>query len=146
MDAIDSLVDEHAMLRRLAGEIEKTIGVRQGVGWDDRALCEVPALCAAQRRFQDELREHEAREERVMGAMLRGREAEREELEPEIRRAHVSLDGMTALLLTLSGVCDGTHVYAVRSMAGRLREELESHLTYEEKVLFPLLRRRRAAA
>ena len=78
--------------------------------------------------------------------MLRGRETKRDELEPAIRRAHVSLDGMTALLRTLSNICDGTHVYAVRTMTERLNEELEAHLRYEEKVLFPLLRRRQTTA
>ena len=72
--------------------------------------------------------------------MLRDLEDEREQLEPVIQRAHVSLDGMTALLRTLSEICDGTHMYAVRTMAERLHEELEAHLTYEENVLFPLLR------
>jgi iron-sulfur cluster repair protein YtfE (RIC family) len=145
VDNIDSLIEEHATLRRLAGEVEKAIGTQHGVGWDDQTSCEMPAFCAAQSRFQTELKKHEAKEDRVIDEMLQGREAEREQLEQAIRRAHVSLDGMTALLRTLSGVCDGTHVYAVRTMAERLHEELESHLTYEEKVLFPLLRRRGAA-
>ena len=145
MDTIDSLIEEHATLRRLAGEIEKAVGAQNGVGWDDRASCETTALRAAQRRFQDELKAHEAREERVVDAMLRDREREREQLEPAVRRAHVALDGLTALLRTLAGICDGTHVHAVRTAAERLHEELNAHLEYEERVVLPLLHPRRVA-
>jgi iron-sulfur cluster repair protein YtfE (RIC family) len=143
MDNIESLIEEHATLRRLASEIGKAIGAQHGVGWDDRTSYEPQSLCMAQQRFHDELKKHEAREESVIDEMLRDREAERVELEPEIRRAHDSLDGMAALLRTLSTVCDGTHVYAVRTVAERLNEELQAHLAHEEQVLFPLLRRRR---
>ncbi len=141
VDKIDSLIEEHAKLRRLANRIVRSLGTQTGVGWDDCAGCEMTSFFSAQRLFQEVLADHEAREERVLKVLLRHREIESAELEPVLHRAHVSLDGMTALLRTLSNVCDGKHVYAVRTMADRLSEELDVHLTYEEKVLFPLLRR-----
>ena len=141
MDKIDSMIKEHATLRRLADSIVMSLGAQTGVGWDDCTDCEMTNFFSAQRVFQDMLAEHEASEERVLHAFLRRRKSENAELEPVLHRAHASLNGMTALLRTLSNVCDGEHVYAVRTMAERLREELETHLTYEEKVLFPLLRR-----
>jgi iron-sulfur cluster repair protein YtfE (RIC family) len=142
VDKIDSLIEEPATLRRLVDRIEQALGGQMGVGWDDCLCGDMSRFCAAQLAFQDRLKEHEAKEERLIGALLRCREAERAELEPVIERAHASLDGTLALLHTLSRICDGEHVYAVRTMAGRLREELEAHLTHEEKVLFPLLRGR----
>jgi iron-sulfur cluster repair protein YtfE (RIC family) len=145
MENIKSLIEEHAALRRLMKGIESVIGAQRGVGWDDQAFCEMAALRAAQQRFHDELKDHEIKEERLIDAMLRDCPAERTALEASIRRTHVSLEGMTALLGTLSGICDGTHVYAVRTMAERLREDLEAHLKYEEDVLFPYLARRRSA-
>lgn len=145
MDKIDSLIQEHATLRRLADRIVRSLGTQRGVGWEDCTDCEMTSFFSAQRVFQDMLAEHEAREERILGALLRHRETGSADLEPILHRAHASLNGMTALLRTLSNVCDGRHVYAVRTMAERLRDELERHLTYEEKVLFPFLRRSPAA-
>jgi iron-sulfur cluster repair protein YtfE (RIC family) len=140
MDEIDEVIQEHAELRRLAGEIEKTIGPQRGVGWDDRVFADLPALRAAQGRFQAALQAHEAKEDRVIHAGLRRRAAEREELETQVEKAHRTLDSMSELLHTLFSLCDGTHVHAIRCVSERLRQELEAHLEYEEKVLFPLLR------
>ena len=146
MNRIDSLVEEHATLRRLAERIERSLGPQTGVGWDDLAAGELTGFCEAQRLFSDVIREHEEREERVIDDLLRSRADDRAELAPVIEGAHASLNALMALLGTVSGVCDGTHVHAVRSIAQRLREELEIHLAYEEKVLFPLLRRSRAGS
>ena len=134
---IDELIQEHAALRALARWLERTTDFEE-----DGRRCPLEELRSRQRRFEEELKEHEGREERLLARLSRLRTPAEPDLEPEIRRAHGSLEGMTALLRTLSGVCDGAHMGAVRSMTGRLREELELHLLYEEKVLFPLLRRR----
>lgn len=141
MDEINSLIEEHLTLRRLADRIELALGDKAGVGWDDCLCGDMAVFREAQRVFQDFLKNHESREERLIGAILGGRHDEYAELEPVIERAHSSLDRTLALLGALSRVCDGRHVYAVRMAAGRLRGELEAHLTYEEKVMFPLLRR-----
>lgn len=125
-------------------EIEKANGTRRGPGRNERVSYDMKALRAMQERFQKNLKAHEAEEERLIGARLRRRGAERMELEPVIERAYASLDGMTALLRSLSAICEGEQVYAVKTVASRLRQELEAHLAYEEKVLFPLLRRRLA--
>lgn len=137
---IDSLAAGHATLRRLADAIGDCIGRQKGVGWDDRSSCDIAALSEAQKRFQEELHAHEAEEDRIFGAILRGVGSERDELEATVARAHRSLEGTTALLRTLTSICDGSHVYAVRTAAERLRAELESHLIYEETVLFPRAR------
>lgn len=142
MGTIDSLLEEHALLRRLAEAIEKSIGVKQGVGWDDRMSCETTILRASIERFYDVLREHEKKEDRVIDKILCDCRGNRETVEAEIAKAHVSLNEMTILLSSLFAVCDGAHMYAVRNAAERLKSELEAHLTYEEKVVFPLLSRR----
>lgn len=146
MDEIKRLVEEHAALRRLAADIGGALGGPSGVGWNDRLEGSFDAFRAAQRAFQERFASHEAGEERVIAAFLRAKPGERADLEPVIERAHASLKRAIALLETLSCVCDGTHVRAVRLAAARLQDELEAHLSYEEDVLFPVLEAARAAA
>lgn len=50
MDEIGSLIEEHGTLRRLAVEIEKAVGARRDVGWDDCVSCDMKALRRAQGR------------------------------------------------------------------------------------------------
>jgi iron-sulfur cluster repair protein YtfE (RIC family) len=140
MDDVDLLIREHAALRLLAAEIEKTIGPQREVGWDDRSDFKSAALQSASGRFHLELKAHEAKEDRVIARRSRGRDAGREELGSAIDKAHASLDEMDRLLSVMAGLYDGTHAHAVRTVAAELRRELEAHLEYEENVLFPLLR------
>ncbi len=132
---IESLMREHAQLRRLAEEVEAAVGIQGGVGWDDCVVCDFKKLRATQERLARELAEHEKAEERVVAEMLRGR------LSEEIENTHRTIERMLQLLRALSSLCDGQHVHAIRTAAKRLRQELEQHLAYEEKTIFPALRR-----
>ena len=73
-----------------------------------------------------------------MARRLRG--PGRSELEAEVERAHKTLNDLTALLQTAATLCTEGRVHQLRAITERVREELETHLEYEEKVLFPLLR------
>jgi iron-sulfur cluster repair protein YtfE (RIC family) len=121
-------------LRRLAAQVEAAVGAQGGVGWDDCVFCDLKKLRATQEEFSRELLAHEAVEERVVTERLRRR------LSEDIRKTHRTIERMLGLLRALSSLCDGQHVHSIRTAARRLREELEEHLAYEEKVLFPALR------
>lgn len=135
---LDGLLTEHAALRRDAAALEALLGPQRGVGWDDRSDCDVPAFRAARDRLAAELEAHERREEAMMAKRLRT--AARGELEAEVERAHHTLNDLVALLESAAVLCEKGRVYRLRTLAGRVREELDTHLQYEEKVLFPLLR------
>jgi len=139
VETIDSLIGEHATLRVLASQIGKSLGPRTGTGWDDLAFGALTDFGAARRLFADALKAHEEKEERVISALVSRCDDHRAELEPVIEKAHASLNALMAMLDAVSSACDGKHIHAVRTVAERLREELEAHLAYEEKVLFPLL-------
>jgi hypothetical protein len=143
MDSIDRLLTEHADLRRDAAALLALLGPQRGVGWDDRSNCDVVAFRMARDRLAGDLAEHERREEDLMTRRLRG--PGRGELESEIERAHKTLNDLTGLLQTAATLCVEGRVYQLRTVAERVREELETHLDYEEKILFPLLREPRMA-
>lgn len=131
------LREEHAELRRRLKDLESLIGRVGGVGWDDRSTCDAAALVSASEGLKKYLRAHELGEE----ALLR-RGAERgapAELRQWIEKNHDLLDDLAALLAAVAGRCDGDHVYGLRTVLERVRGELESHMDYEERVIFPLL-------
>lgn len=138
MDSIDRLMTEHAALRRDAAALLALLGPQRGVGWDDRSNCDVDAFRAARDRLAADLNAHEREEEGFMARRLRG--PGRGELEAEVERAHKTLNDLTALLQTAATLCTEGRVYQLRTITERVLEELEVHLVYEEKVLFPLLR------
>lgn len=143
MDSIDLLLTEHVALRRDAAALLALLGPQRGVGWDDRSDCDVPAFRENRDRLAADLAAHERREEKFLAGHLRG--PGRAELEAEVERAHKTLNELTALLQTASALCTQGRVHQLRTITERVIEELETHLAYEEKVLFPLLREPRAA-
>lgn len=143
MDSIDRLLTEHASLRRDAAALLALLGPQRGAGWDDVSNCDVAAFRAARDRLAADLEAHELEEERFMARRLRG--PGRDELEGEVERAHQTLNDLTSMLQTAAVLCVEGRVHQLRTIAGRVCEELEAHLAYEEKVLFPLLRGTAAA-
>lgn len=143
MDAVDLLLDDHAQLRRLAAGLARRLGPQKGVGWDDVSRCDLAALRAAQDELMEALTLHESREERVFAERLPA--DSREDLQRAVERAHESLNGLVSLMRSLAALCSGGRVHALRVMAARVSEELERHLSFEEKALMPLLRRGPAA-
>lgn len=138
MNAIEELKSDHPRLRRLAREIEAAVGEQRGVGWDDRASCDVRRLLAVERDLARQMTEHERRERRALADAARAGLRCRELLR-ELERSERELGQLEGLLRTVASLCDGSHVHAVRTAVGRLVEELEARLAYEEQVLFPAL-------
>lgn len=137
MDAIDLLMEDHARLRRLAASLTGLLGAQTGVGWEDVSGCDLAPFRAAQEELLETLTVHELREERIFADRLPA--DSREELQKEVERAHESLNGLVSLLRSLSTLCSDGRVHSLRVTAGRVREELEHHLSFEEKALIPLL-------
>ncbi|MDX6767965.1 MAG: hemerythrin domain-containing protein [Elusimicrobiota bacterium] len=138
MDSIDRLLTEHEALRRDAAALEALLGPQRGVGWDDESDCDVAAFRAARDRLAHDLMEHEAREEKLIGRRLHS--PGQGEMEAEVERAHKTLNSLVSLLQSAAELCTQKRVHRLRTIVSRVREELETHLGYEEKVLFPLLR------
>ena len=84
---------------------------------------------------------HEAVEDAYLSRIVRQLGLE-PELDAAIAEGHRSLGTMAHLFGTVVRVCDGEHVYRVRTVLSLLSEELERHFSYEEKQVFPKLRDR----
>ena len=144
MDIIEVLLKDHASLRRRIAELEMSLGPEQGVGWSDEVDCDMGSFRSAAKELLNELLAHELREDRGLGEVwaLRGSWPE---FEKRVAQAHDSLNCLTGLLRAAAECCDGRHVYSVRLVVVRLRDALESHLVYEESLVFPLVRRQASA-
>lgn len=143
MDELSKLIREHAELRRMAERVVRLIGPQRGVGWEDQCCCDLSALRAALGDFSCKLSAHEEKEERfIEGCRV-------PEMGPWIEESHASLNRLMVLLRATLAASDGVHMHSIRTVASRISDELDAHLVYEEKVLFPLLlassRRRRQA-
>lgn len=138
MSELDTLLEEHEALRKDAAALTRLIGPQLAVGWSDHARIDLPAFEAARETLRRRLLEHEAKEERFITRRLRAPGAA--EVEAEVERAHETLNRLMELLHSASALCTEGRVHALRTICGRVGEELESHLRYEETVLFPLLK------
>lgn len=137
MNDIELLIEEHGELRREAAALEALLGPQRGVGWEDNSNCDVTRFRAAQEGLLRNLAAHELKEESVIGRHLRAPGGL--EIRAEVERAHETLNRLVTLLRSVATLCTGGRVHALRTITARVREELESHLVYEEKMLFPLL-------
>lgn len=143
MDSIDRLMTEHAALRRDASALGALLGPQRGVGWDDESDCDVSKFREARDRLAHDLAEHERKEERFISRHLHAPGSG--ELEAEVERAHKTLNNLVTLLQSAVVLCAQGRVHRLRTISARVCEELETHLQYEEQILFPLLREPRAA-
>lgn len=134
-DHATALKKEHAEIRRRLGELERLLGERKGVGWDDRTDCDIAALSSAWSGLRSFLAAHEAGEE----ALLRSRWQGIPEIAEWIEKNHRGHDELVRLLGAVAASCDGRHVHGLRFALEELRSELEAHILYEERVVFPLL-------
>jgi Hemerythrin HHE cation binding domain len=141
MNVLDKLLEDHSHQRRLAGEMTAALGPPTGeVGWHDCASVDLAGFKKARRELKDRVLEHERREELFLAEALALLE-NAGELEAELARAHESVNRMLGLMETVAELYDGVHLHSLRTVAGRLKDELDSHHDYEEKELFSRLRR-----
>ena len=148
MDTVHELLEEHRRLRRMAEQLEESVGPQDGVGWEDRSWRDPGILRRAARDFLTALEAHEKREEAAFAGLRPEAGGDAEALRGEVDRAHRTLNELSGILAAVTLCSEEGRVHAVRITARRVREELEAHLAYEERVVFPRLRRasRRAAA
>jgi len=141
MDIIDSFLENHAALRAELETLSSPFKRTHGVGWDDCVVLDQKRLFQNVTAFIASVEAHEAREDELLREVC-------VLLEPDVQALAAWAVGRRSLreILKLFNViafnCDGEHVHRVRELLLRLREELEPHLAFEEKTLFPLLRAR----
>lgn len=141
MVTTEELVARHADLRRRLAALGSMLGPGGEAGWDDCTECDMPRFRAGLKDFIAELRRHEAAETRAVGRVAQAAHLERKKA---YARSHETLDHLAALLDAEASIDRGRHAYAVRHLLVRVRSELEAHLDYEERDIFPLLRREEA--
>lgn len=139
MDIIDVYLERHGALRAQIAALEAPFKRPHGVGWDDCLALDHKALLRDVGAFFDAFREHEASEEEMFAEA-----SDRIRLDPATRAAFEKGRRAVADIMKLFGAvaftCDGEHVHRVRELLSRMREEVEAHLAFEERILFPLAR------
>lgn len=145
MKIVDDLLVQHAALRRHLADLEALLGPRSDAGWDDCSNCDMAQFQARMKLFLTELKTHEAHEERLMEDASKALPDGQEEFRKGMVKSHETLDSLMKLLNAAAVIDHGRHVYSVRNISNRVHEELEAHLVYEEKTLFPLLEARSRA-
>ncbi|MDE2489812.1 MAG: hemerythrin domain-containing protein [Elusimicrobia bacterium] len=141
MNVLDKLLEDHSHQRRLAGKMTAALGPPAGeVGWQDCASCDLEGFKKAHRELKEHVLDHERREELFLAEAISLLE-NAQELEAELAKAHESVNHLLGLMETVTALYDGVHLHSLRTVAERLKDELESHHDYEEKKLFSRLRR-----
>lgn len=140
MDLIDVLLQSHATLRRSLEAATGLLGPAAGAGWDDRRRLDKTEFSRRRGELLDALEAHESFEDDFLARIV-----SQVEDDPEsalIKEGRGSIRDIARLYGTVAGLCDGEHVYRLRTVLHRLTEELEAHLEFEERRLFPWLRAR----
>lgn len=139
MDIIDFLLEEHAALRGSLTFMTATLERPTGTGWDDRPVIDQARFTRELGVFFKAFKAHEAAEDAYLTRVL-----DQLRMDPGIVEAisegHRAVAEMTKLFGAVAASGDGEHVYRLRTVLSRLREEMETHMTYEEKIVFPRLR------
>lgn len=141
MDIVELLLEKHETLRGELKSLTALLGQPSGVGWEDRAEYDQERFSRQLKEFLAAFRAHEAVEDAYLSRIVRQLGLD-PELDAAIAEGHRSLGAMTHLFGTVVCVCDGEHVYRVRTILSLLSEELERHFSYEEQRVFPKLRER----
>ena len=143
MDIIDCLLEEHKELRGSLVLLTVLLDRPSGIGWDDRTALDRRRFTVEMNAFFAAFKAHEAAEDAYLTRVLRQIGVE-PAINSAIAEGHRAIADMTRLFAAVVISCDGEHVHCMRTVLARLREELESHLAYEEMVVFPELRARLA--
>lgn len=139
MDIIDVLLESHAALRGGLEAVAAPFRQPHGVGWDDRVALDQARLLRDIEIFFASFKSHETAEDELLAAVS-GRFALDGESRAAFQEGRRTLGEIMKLFGAVAFCCDGEHVYRVRELLFRLREELDAHLVFEESILFPTLR------
>lgn len=145
MDIVEFFHESHMALRRELAALEAPFKLPHGVGWDDCVSLDRDALLRDVDAFFSSFRLHEATEDEVLAAAGR-RLGLDEEMRAEFTKGRRTVADVMKLFGAVTFTCDGEHVHRVRELLSRMREEIENHLSYEEQILFPLLKEKLPAA
>lgn len=141
MDIIEVFLEKHGALRRELAALEAPFQRPHGVGWDDCVSLDCQRLLKEIEAFFSDFREHEAAEDEFMAAVS-------SLVKPDaatsaaFERGRRAVAGIMKLFGAVAFTFDGEHVHRVRELLARMRAEVEEHLAFEEKSLFPMLRER----
>ncbi|MBI2788530.1 MAG: hemerythrin domain-containing protein [Elusimicrobia bacterium] len=141
MDIIEVFLEKHGVLRRELAALEAPFQRPHGVGWDDCVSLDCKRLLKEIEAFFADFREHEAAEDEFMSGVS-------SLVKPDAATSAAFERGRRAVadIMKLFGAVaftfDGEHVHRVRELLSRMRAEVEEHLAFEEKSLFPMLRER----
>jgi len=139
MDIIEVFLEKHGALRRELEALEAPFRRPHGVGWDDCVSLDCKRLLKEIEAFFADFREHEAAEDEFMSEVA-------SLAKPDAATSAAFANGRRAVadIMKLFGAVaftfDGEHVHRVRELLSRMRAEVEAHLAFEEKTLFPMLR------
>lgn len=141
MDIIDVFLERHGILRAELSALGAPFKRPHGVGWDDCVSLDCQRLRRDIEAFFASFRDHESTEEEFMKEI-----AGQFKLDAAMRAAFEDGRRAVADIMKIFGAVaftfDGEHVHRLRELLGRMSDEVEAHLAYEEKTLFPLLRER----
>lgn len=141
MDIIEVFLKSHASLRGELSALIKPFERPHGVGWDDCVSLDQKSLFRDILSCISSIKAHEEAEEEFLKEVSDALKPD-EQVGAALAEGRRSLRELMKLLSVVAFSCDGEHVHRVRELLFRLRDELEPHLAYEEKILFPLLRER----
>ncbi len=142
MDFIDGMLANHGTLRGSLNFLGALLDRPCGCGWDDLVAVDQDSLSREITSFMGALRKHDALE----SAYLEGALQDDKDLAAAVEKGHRSVFDLARILGAVASCGDGEHVHRLRTVLERLTDEAESHLAYEERVVFPLLRERLSAA
>ncbi len=150
MNLIEHLKKEHAELRALLDAAENVLGKPRGVGLDDRLSSEGKLLFDALKSFLLAFEKHEEAESLVIKRLLRlenilsarspaSYPKISSKLHQSVEEGHRSLKSITHLLSAMAAASDSDQIYSIRHVLSSLKQELNQHLDYEEREIFPKL-------
>ncbi|MBI2387126.1 MAG: hypothetical protein HYV14_14135 [Elusimicrobia bacterium] len=145
MDIIEVFLDNHRQLRQELTALQARFQRPHGVGWDDCVSLDCKRLLKDIEAFFASFRDHEAAEDEFLREV-----APLVKLDAPTRDAFAGGRRAVAEIMKLFSVVaftfDGEHAHRVRELLPRMSAEVDAHLTFEEKTLFPLMRERLPAA
>lgn len=140
MDIIDVFLERHAALRRDLTALEAPFRLPHGVGWDDCVALDCERLLRDIELFFAAFKSHVQAEDDFLKEV-----SGRVPLDPAVRedfaQGRRAVAGIMKLFGAVAFTFDGEHVHRVRELLSRMHDEVEEHLLFEEKTLFPIVRR-----
>ena len=141
MDILDRLEDDHRRLKALLKLATKTIGPERDVGYYDRARFDGNLFARRFSEFIAELARHEALESLYLTPLLR-QSGEGESIYQQMSEGHLLIHELLTLCSGAAYWCrEGGPTYAIRNTFETMRAGVLRHMEYEERSLFPYLRR-----